>query len=102
MTDRDAAKEILFRLGLMHPQITSVRADSGSAGQLVNWANTHLDLALKTVSRPSPTTSTRLRTAHPALGITEHLGRDHVHARHVIGRTSRRNGQATCSEAHRD
>ncbi|MFK4687754.1 transposase [Streptomyces pristinaespiralis] len=38
MTDRDAAKEVLFRLRLMHPEITIVWADSGYAGQLVTWA----------------------------------------------------------------
>jgi transposase len=51
-TDRDAAKEVLFRLRLMHPEITIVWADSGYAGQLVTWAKTNLDLTLKTVSRP--------------------------------------------------
>ncbi|MFG3296789.1 hypothetical protein ACGF3G_49450 [Streptomyces sp. NPDC048179] len=55
MTDRDAAREALFRVGLMHPEITIVRADSGYAGQLVNWAKTHLDLALEAVSRPKIT-----------------------------------------------
>jgi hypothetical protein len=34
MTDRDAAKEVLFRLRLMHPDITIVWADSGYAGKL--------------------------------------------------------------------
>lgn len=52
MTDRDAAKEVLFRLRLMHPEITIVRADSGYAGQLVTWAKKHLNLTLKTISRP--------------------------------------------------
>src|SRR5690242_18621195 len=47
MTDRDAAKEVLFRPRLMHPEITVVRADSGYAGQLVTWAKKHLDLTLK-------------------------------------------------------
>ncbi len=55
MTDRDAAKEVLFRLRLMHPEITIVWADSGSAGQLVTWAKKHLNLTLKTVSRPPNT-----------------------------------------------
>lgn len=52
MTDRDAAKEVLFRLRLMHPEITIVWADSGYAGQLVTWAKKYLNLTLKTVSRP--------------------------------------------------
>ncbi len=52
LQDRDAAKEVLFRLRLMHPEITIVWADSAYAGQLVDWAKKHLDLTLKTVSRP--------------------------------------------------
>lgn len=55
MTDRDAAKEILFRPRLMHPEITVAWADSGYAGQLVTWAKKHLDLTLKTVNRPPNT-----------------------------------------------
>ncbi|GHB84024.1 hypothetical protein GCM10010347_63690 [Streptomyces cirratus] len=51
MTDRDAAKEVLFRLRLMHPEITIVWADSAYAGQLVTWAKKYLDLTIKTVSR---------------------------------------------------
>ncbi|MEU9256638.1 IS5 family transposase [Streptomyces sp. NPDC048270] len=52
MTDRDAAKEELFRLRLMHPEITIVWADSADAGQLVTWAKKYLNLTAKTVSRP--------------------------------------------------
>lgn len=52
ITDRDAAKEVLFRLRLMHPEITIVWADSAYAGQLVTWAKKYLDLTVKTVSRP--------------------------------------------------
>ncbi len=54
LQDRDAAKEVLFRLRLrlMHPEIAIVWADSGYAGQLVDWAKKYLDLTLKTVSRP--------------------------------------------------
>ncbi|WP_326594510.1 IS5 family transposase [Streptomyces sp. NBC_01803] len=52
MTDRDAAKEVLFRLRLMHPEITIVWADSAYAGTLVTWAKTFLGLTIKTVSRP--------------------------------------------------
>lgn len=52
MTDRNAAKEVLFRLPLMHPEITIVWADSAYAGQLVTWAKTYLNLTIKTVSRP--------------------------------------------------
>lgn len=52
MTDRNAAKEVLFRLRLMHPEITIVWADSAYAGKLVTWAKTYLSLTIKTVSRP--------------------------------------------------
>lgn len=62
MTDRDAAKEVLFRLRLMYPEITIVWADSGYAGQLVNWAKVNLGLTLKAVSRPENTP----RVRHPA------------------------------------
>ena len=52
LQDRDAVKEVLFRLRLTHPEVTIVWADSAYAGQLVDWAKQHLDLTLKTVSRP--------------------------------------------------
>lgn len=51
-TDRDAAKDGLFRLRLMHPEITILWADSAYAGQLVTWAKKYLRLTVKTVSRP--------------------------------------------------
>lgn len=47
-----AAKELLFRLRLMHPEITIVRADSAYAGKLVTWAKRRLNLTVETVSRP--------------------------------------------------
>ncbi len=50
--DSAAAKEVLFRLRLMHPEITIVWADSAYAGKLVAWAKMHLRLTIKTVSRP--------------------------------------------------
>lgn len=52
LTDRDVVKEVLFRLRLMHPQITVVWADSPYAGQLVDWAKTRLKLTINVVSRP--------------------------------------------------
>ncbi|MFF3160212.1 transposase, partial [Streptomyces sp. NPDC057910] len=52
VTDRDAAREVLWRLRLMQPQITQIWADSAYAGQLVNWSKDFLDMTLKTVSRP--------------------------------------------------
>ncbi|GHF41677.1 hypothetical protein GCM10010359_50440 [Streptomyces morookaense] len=50
--DSAAAKEVLFRLRIMHPEITIVWADSAYAGKLVAWAKQHLRLTMKTVSRP--------------------------------------------------
>lgn len=50
--DAAAAKEVLFRLRLMYPEITIVRADSAYAGRLVDWAKQHLNLTIKPVSRP--------------------------------------------------
>ncbi|WP_369174918.1 IS5 family transposase [Streptomyces sp. R28] len=52
MQDRDAARELLWRLRLTHPQITQVWADSAYVGQLVTWAEDFLHITLKTVSRP--------------------------------------------------
>lgn len=51
-TDRDAARELLWRLRVMQPQLTQVWADSAYAGQLVDWSEDFLDMTLKTVSRP--------------------------------------------------
>ena len=50
--DAVAAKEVLLRLRLMHPQITVVWADSIYGGTLVDWAKSLLNLTIKTVSRP--------------------------------------------------
>lgn len=50
--DSAAAKEVLFRLRLMHPEITIVWADSAHAGRLVTWSKKHLNLTIKPVSRP--------------------------------------------------
>ncbi|MFD8008625.1 hypothetical protein [Streptomyces mirabilis] len=49
VTDRDAAKELLFRLALTHPEIAIIWADSDSAyaGKLVTWAKTYLDITIK-------------------------------------------------------
>lgn len=103
MTDRNAAKEVLFRLRLMHPEITIVWADSAYAGQLVTWAKTHLNLTIKAVSRPKDAAGfvvlprrwvvershawvmhTRRHARDyerliQALRVTDHLGSDHPH-----------------------
>ncbi|MGW2600013.1 IS5 family transposase [Streptomyces klenkii] len=55
VSDRDAGREVLFRLRLMHPELTVVWADSAYAGGLVDWARSFLKLTVKTVSRPKNT-----------------------------------------------
>ncbi|MEU8960325.1 IS5 family transposase [Streptomyces sp. NPDC048491] len=50
--DSVAAREVLFRLRLMHPEITIVWADLAYAGTLVGWAKSFIRLTIKTVSRP--------------------------------------------------
>ncbi|OMI35852.1 Transposase IS4 family protein [Streptomyces sparsogenes DSM 40356] len=50
--DSAAINEVLFRLRLLHPQITIVWADTAYAGKLVDWAEQHLNLTVKPVSRP--------------------------------------------------
>lgn len=56
VTDRDAAKELLLRLALTHPEVSIVWADSTYAGKLVTWAKTYLDITIKTVRRPPAAT----------------------------------------------
>ncbi|KUM68270.1 transposase [Streptomyces curacoi] len=126
MTDRDTAKEVLFRLRLMHPEITIARADSGYAGQLVTWAKKHLGLTLKTVSRPKDTRGWILL---PRRWVVERSPAWIMHARRhardyerliqhsellitwaaitlmtrrITRRSSRRSGQPTSREADRD
>lgn len=128
MTDREAAKEVLFRLQLrlMHPEITIAWADSGYAGQLVTWAKKHLGLTLKTVSRPKNTPGfvilPRRWVVERSLAWIMHARR---HARNyerliqhseslitwaaitlmtrrITRRTSRRSGQPNSREASRD
>lgn len=52
--DSQAAKKVLFRLRLMHPDITTVRA-ARTYAELVTWAKRHLNLTIKTASRPKDT-----------------------------------------------
>jgi transposase len=52
MHDSVAAREVLFRLRLMHPELAVVWADLAYAGTLVDWAKSFLGLTIKTVSRP--------------------------------------------------
>ncbi len=53
--DRDAARDVFWRLRLTQPQITQVWADRGYAGELVDWARERLWFALRIVSRPKGT-----------------------------------------------
>lgn len=50
--DAAAAKEVLFRLCLLHPEVTIVSADSAYVGRLVDEAKRHLNLTINPVSRP--------------------------------------------------
>ncbi|MGW2724017.1 hypothetical protein [Streptomyces sp. NPDC001492] len=52
VTDQDAAKKLLFRLALSHPEIATIWADSAYAGKLVDWAKKYLDITIKTGRRP--------------------------------------------------
>ena len=52
ITDRDAAREVLVRLCLTHPQITQVWADQGYSGELVTWARDKLGLLLRISKKP--------------------------------------------------
>src|SRR4051812_48667918 len=49
--DRDAARDVFWRLRLTQPQITHVWADRGYAGDLVSRARERLWLTLRIVSR---------------------------------------------------
>ncbi|MEU2284261.1 hypothetical protein ABZ614_20350 [Streptomyces sp. NPDC013178] len=53
--DRDAGRDVFWRLRLTQPQITQVWADRGYTGDLVDWARDHLWLTLRIVSRPKGT-----------------------------------------------
>lgn len=53
--DRDAARDLLFRLSLTQPQLTQIWADRGYAGTLVDWADQRLHITLRPVSKPPNT-----------------------------------------------
>ncbi|RBQ11647.1 IS5 family transposase [Spongiactinospora rosea] len=54
--DRDAARELLARLRMLHPQLTLIWGDSAYTGTLVEWARRFLHLTLKIVTkRPGQT-----------------------------------------------
>ncbi|MCX5096616.1 hypothetical protein OOK36_49475 [Streptomyces sp. NBC_00365] len=50
--DRDAARDVFWRLRLTQPQITQVGADRGYAGELVDSARERVWLTLRIVFRP--------------------------------------------------
>ncbi|MEU5896850.1 IS5 family transposase [Streptomyces venezuelae] len=50
--DSVAAREVLLRVRLMHPELVIVGADSIYAGTLVGWANSFLKLTIRTPGRP--------------------------------------------------
>ncbi|MGW0819107.1 IS5 family transposase [Streptomyces viridiviolaceus] len=49
--DAHAVKDFLFRLRLMHPEVTLTWAASAYGGKLIDWAHKRLRLNLKTVNR---------------------------------------------------
>jgi transposase len=51
LPDRDAARELLARLRMLHPQLTLLWGDGAYAGMLVEWARRFLRLTLKIVTR---------------------------------------------------
>jgi transposase len=76
LSDRDAAKEILFRLRLTHPEITLLWADSAYAGKLLGKAPPEPDGQ----DHQPPERHLRLRRPAPPLGRrTQH--RLDLHAR---------------------
>ena len=54
VTDRDAAREVLLRLCLQHPEIAQVWAGQGYSGELVTWAKDTLGLMLRISKNPRP------------------------------------------------
>lgn len=49
--DAHAARDFLFRLRVVRPETTPVRADSACGGELATWAKDRLRLTVKTVDR---------------------------------------------------
>lgn len=132
MTDRDAARQVLFRLRLTHPEITIVWADSAYAGQHMTSAKTCLNLTMKTclnvtirpsaAQRTSPGSSccpgAEASNAHTPGACTRHARAYERLAQHseslitwaaitpmtrrITRRNSRRSGQPPSREAQRD
>ncbi|WP_238846557.1 transposase [Nocardia terpenica] len=49
--DRDAARELLWRLRILHPELTLAWADSAYGGARVGWAAQFLGLTIKVVAK---------------------------------------------------
>jgi transposase len=49
--DRDAARDVLRRLRVLHPGIAHLWADSGYSGQLIAWARSVWDLTIEIVKK---------------------------------------------------
>lgn len=67
MQGRDATRELLRRLRLIHPHITQVGADSAYAGRLVTLAEgvLHITLMTRRLSRNKPSPAGRRRRSPP-------------------------------------
>lgn len=50
-SDRDVARELLWRLRILHPELAVAWADSAYSGVLVGWAHEFLGLTLNVVAK---------------------------------------------------
>lgn len=53
MHDAHAAREVLFRLRLTHPELTMAWADHAYGGTLITWAKSFLNLTLRVAKSPA-------------------------------------------------
>jgi hypothetical protein len=83
-TDRDAACELLWRLGVMQPQFTYIWTDSAYVGQLTNWSDHFVVLPRRWKSNRLPLPS----EAHLTWALTTLMTRRPP--RKAPGRTGRR------------
>ena len=66
------ARELLFRLALMHPEIAIVWADSAYAKNgLIPWAKKYLDITIKTVRNHVSNIFGKLQVADRAAAIVK-------------------------------
>ena len=74
--DSLVARELLFRLALLHPEIAIVRAGSAYADNgLVPWAKKYLDITIKTVRRPPSGGACSCRYGRPAGRLSKSVRR---------------------------